>query len=83
VSDVRDLAPGGEGLPPSDVLIWQLGEAGRVVLRPSGTEPKLKAYLEATAAPCRPGELSAARRTARARLDDLRQEVARTVEEAA
>jgi phosphomannomutase len=32
-------------LPDSDVLRWTF-EGGRVVVRPSGTEPKLKAYLE-------------------------------------
>ncbi len=79
LTGVRDLAPGGAELPPSDVLVLQLGEAGRVVLRPSGTEPKLKAYLEATTGPCPPEDLAEARREARARLEDLRRDVAELV----
>ena len=42
---VRDLLQADSGLPASDVLILSLTR-GRVALRPSGTEPKLKAYLE-------------------------------------
>jgi phosphomannomutase len=42
---VEDLAL-GKRLPPSDVLIWTL-DGARLVVRPSGTEPKLKIYAEA------------------------------------
>jgi phosphomannomutase len=77
VTAVRDLSAGSGEIPPSDVLVLQLGGgAGRVVLRPSGTEPKLKVYLEATTAPCAPDELAEARRAARVRLDALRSEIA-------
>ena len=47
------------GLPPADVLIYRLPGA-RVVIRPSGTEPKLKAYLEIVE-PATPQTLAAAR----------------------
>ena len=76
VTDVRDLARGDGEIPPSDVLVLQLGAAGRVVLRPSGTEPKLKVYLEATTAPCGRGDLAGARRAAQVRLNELRTDVA-------
>jgi phosphomannomutase len=62
------------GLPPADVLIYRLAGA-RVVIRPSGTEPKLKAYLEVVE-PVTAQTLAAARAAAAGRLDRLRTAVA-------
>ncbi len=45
VSQVVDLAKGWNGLPPTDGILLLL-EGGQVIARPSGTEPKLKCYLE-------------------------------------
>jgi phosphomannomutase len=62
------------GLPPADVLIYRLPGA-RVVIRPSGTEPKLKAYLEVVE-PAKARTLAAARSAAAERLGPLRAAVA-------
>ena len=48
VSNVVDLACGYDGLAPTDGVLLTLGNVGRVVVRPSGTEAKLKAYIEVT-----------------------------------
>ena len=43
---IDDLAAGDGGLPPTDGLRYHLADGSRVIVRPSGTEPKLKVYLE-------------------------------------
>lgn len=46
VESIDDLAAPGDGLPPTDGLrIWLSGGV-RVIIRPSGTEAKLKCYIE-------------------------------------
>ena len=47
---VKDYLRGADGLPTSDVLSFTLADGGRAVIRPSGTEPKIKAYLFVRAA---------------------------------
>ena len=61
-------------LPDADVLTLRTARA-RVVIRPSGTEPKLKAYLEVVE-PVTDGDLAAARSRAVAAMDSgLRPEI--------
>ena len=49
VEKVLDYLPGLEGLPKSDVLKYLLSNHCSVVVRPSGTEPKLKIYISISA----------------------------------
>jgi phosphomannomutase len=71
VSRVDDLARGDGGLPPTEGVRWFLADGSRVIVRPSGTEPKLKVYLEAVEPVGPPERLAEARRTATGRLTDL------------
>lgn len=73
VTQVDDLARGDGGLPPTEGLRWFLADRSRVIVRPSGTEPKLKVYLEAIEPVADREQLGAARTVAAARLTSLRQ----------
>lgn len=76
VQSVEDPSQGAE-LPPTDALRYTLAENARVIVRPSGTEPKLKCYLEVVVRVDPDDGVDAARISAAGRLDaikaDLRQ----------
>ena len=50
VNGVRDYGAGLDGLPPADVVQFDIAGANKVIVRPSGTEPKIKVYLFAKGA---------------------------------
>jgi phosphomannomutase len=83
VHAVDDLSRGPGGLAPTEGVRLRLagpivGGSARVVVRPSGTEPKLKAYLEVVVPPSTES-LDAARGTAGAAMARLRTEVTEMV----
>jgi phosphomannomutase len=77
VTGVVDLSLGSADLPPTEGLRYDLADGARVIVRPSGTEPKIKAYLEVVvpveAGPgAEPDAVDAARISAAGRLDAIR-----------
>jgi phosphomannomutase len=73
---VRDLlAPTDPGdpaaLPRSNLLIYELEGGRRIAIRPSGTEPKIKVYLDVREPVADGEQLAIARMRANARLDQL------------
>ncbi len=72
VTRIDDLAEGDGGLPPTDGLRYFLSDGSRVIVRPSGTEPKVKVYLEAVEDVPAPEDLAGCRAIATARLASMR-----------
>ena len=73
ITSMDDLAEGIKDLPKTDAVILHLGFAdsdvhARVIVRPSGTEPKIKCYLEVV---CQMPSLDHARNTAQQLLEQL------------
>jgi len=73
VQEFRDLANATDQLPATDGVIFMLRGSGeikkaRVIVRPSGTEPKIKCYLEVVSTT---QDLEIAEQQARAALDEL------------
>lgn len=75
LSEVVDLEEGYGDLAPTEGLIWRLGSTGRVVVRPSGTEPKLKAYIEVVTEPA-PSDLDEQRQRAALLLSAIEDDLA-------
>ncbi len=75
--DLRDedgrLGPikGATDFAGRNVLIFRCGERAKVVLRPSGTEPKAKTYVEVCTRPCAPGTANEAWKAACRETDEL------------
>ncbi|MER6417296.1 phospho-sugar mutase [Streptomyces sp. NPDC001137] len=63
ITRAEDLTRGTDRLPPTDGLRYTL-EGARVIVRPSGTEPKLKCYLEVVVPVATHADLPAAHATA-------------------
>jgi phosphomannomutase len=77
VEGIDDLSLGSAELPPTDGLRYRLADHARVIVRPSGTEPKIKCYLEVVV-PVEaddPEGVDAARISAVGRLDAIRGDV--------
>ena len=70
VTSFADLEQGVDGLPPTDGLRFELDSGSRIIVRPSGTEPKIKCYLQVVI-PVTGGALDQARGLARERLDAI------------
>ncbi|MGA2320508.1 MAG: phospho-sugar mutase [Solirubrobacteraceae bacterium] len=91
LTELRDLLiaaeppearPGAGRLGPADVLILRAGQALRVVMRPSGTEPKLKVYLQAVVPVSEPAGVPGARAAAAEQLGQLEADMRRALEPA-
>ena len=75
VESVDDLSIGTPDLPPTDGLRYHLAEGARVIVRPSGTEPKVKCYLEVVIPVASDDSVDAARISAAGRLDAIKGDV--------
>ncbi|CAM3367977.1 phospho-sugar mutase [Occultella aeris] len=76
VAEVVDLAQGSADLPPTDGLLYLTEANDRVIVRPSGTEPKIKCYLEVIETVAPGEDLGPVRAQAASRLELLKADIA-------
>ncbi|WP_328884337.1 phospho-sugar mutase [Streptomyces sp. NBC_00299] len=74
ITRAEDLTQGTDTLPPTDGLRYTL-DGARVIVRPSGTEPKLKCYLEVVVPVATHADLPAARAEAAERLATIKRDL--------
>ncbi|MFJ1979881.1 phospho-sugar mutase [Streptomyces albogriseolus] len=74
ITKAEDLTEGTDKLPPTDGLRYTL-DGARVVVRPSGTEPKLKCYLEVVVPVVGTADLPEARAKATTLLTTIKQDL--------
>ena len=79
VASFEDLEEGADGLPPTDGLRFTLASGARIIVRPSGTEPKVKCYLQSVVSVVH-DDLIAARAQAGSELRAMAADVARWLE---
>jgi phosphomannomutase len=79
VASFEDLEQGAPGLPPTDGLRIVLASGARIIVRPSGTEPKVKCYLQSVV-PVVDGDLAGARAQAEGELEAISADVSRWLE---
>jgi len=70
VTAVKDYSAGIEGLPKSNVLSYATDDGLKAIVRPSGTEPKVKVYLSVRAS---------SREAARSALDQMEAQMRRLI----
>ncbi|MGO1636875.1 MAG: phospho-sugar mutase [Ancrocorticia populi] len=73
VARVWDLSEGSDALPATDGIAWFTDAHDRVIIRPSGTEPKVKCYLEVYLPAG--SDLQATKAEAAARLEQFKEDV--------
>ncbi len=77
LTDASEISESGK---MSDMIIWNLADRAKLIVRPSGTEPKIKFYLFNRIPPMANQEIETSLQTARDQLDQMAEELRALVE---